>query len=45
VQYFGTLVNSCLYIASCKEEYNVKVMLSLFPSTSGRNQMFIRGKH
>jgi len=26
-------------------DYNVKVMFSLFPSPSGRNQMFNHGKH
>jgi hypothetical protein len=39
VQYFGTWVNVCLYIVSCKVDYDVKVMFSLFPSHSGRNQM------
>ena len=45
VQYFGTWVNFCLFIISCKEDYKAKVMFSLFPSPSGRNQMFNNGKH
>ena len=45
MQYFGTWVNFCLFIISCKEDYNAKVMFSLFPSPSGRNQIFNNGKH
>jgi hypothetical protein len=45
VQYFGTWVNICVYIVSCKEDCNVNVMFGLFPSPSGGNQMFNFGKH
>ena len=44
-QYFETRVHFCLYIVSCKVDYDAKEMFSLFPSPSGRNQMFNHGKH
>ena len=40
MHYFGTRVKFCLYIASCKEDYNAQVIFSLFPSLSRRNQTF-----
>ena len=45
MQYFGTWVNIVLYIVRCEEDYNGKVLFSLFPSRNGRNQMINHGKY
>ena len=44
MKYFGTWVDFCLYIVSCKEKYNAEVIFSLFPFPKVSNQMFNRGK-
>jgi len=38
-------INFCLNVASCKDDYNAKVMFRLFASPSGRSQKISHGRH